>query len=83
MGEYKPFENSRIWDWKLGDVRLMTSNKTLLKSIFYKKIHKYLVGGKSFHDLTPVSALLKGVIFANFCLHLHQIFMYFLIKKGL
>ena len=54
----------------------------LIKSIFYKKIHKYLGGGKNLRELPLVSALFQcGVTFANFCLH--QIFRYFLIKNGL
>ena len=34
----------------------------LIKSIFYKEVHKYLGGGKNCTQLRPVSTLFQGVI---------------------
>ena len=37
----------------------------IVKSIFYKKIHKYLVEAKKLHELPPVSALFQWGNFAQ------------------
>ena len=53
-----------------------------IKSIFYKKIHKFLVEAKKFARITPCFCPVSvGVIFAIFWPP--PIFKYFLIKNGL